>query len=569
MSCQDDANTVGPVSLFLGVETANWTQQQFKDAASFAAQHKIQTLFVKVAEVGSAAGDIWYGGIDTFDKNVYQPLKAAGVNVLTYQYSYGPQSANFSRDIDIAVQFLQKYQVHMLDLEGQTWEGSTGADTATKLAQALLPIPGKLWLSYPADFASNNQSGFIQAISPAVNVWCPMCYSDALMNVYKKQISVVNPQACLQPTLDLSQEFGANDVLRNAQQLKTDGCLAISLWEYQFAVTNASLVDQIVGVFATTEGTKNPVELNKNGAVLDIVQSNQLIENEPDLCGPWSVAALRVAGLPNQGTRGNAEDIDSWADSEVAKLGYNDPAQFPGVSIDDMHRLLTDALDPQSKQRNLHWWDINPDINAIRIALKAGYPVLVTANEQNIIDKKSGGRPYPWNLNANHVFPLVGVDKDGDFICADQLNNAFQGYWPPVYIASRLQPSWASVVQVVGPDPTKPWLQTVPSGDPGTWPQGFNAQQFAQAPTPQPGPTSTDYVQQAADTLWDSQVQAPKGTAIYNAWLFDYKKGVFHGPPLGLEYHTPEWGTGKQLIAQNFAGGCYTFDGSCHWYPNK
>lgn len=78
----------------------------------------------------------------------------------------------------------------------------------------------------------------------------------------------------------------------------------------------------------------------------------------------------------------------------------------------------------------------------------------------------------------NHILSILGLDKDGDFICADPLNNSYQGYWPPVYLASRLNPSWATVVQIVGPDPAHPWLKPIPSGDPTAWPQGYIGQNF-------------------------------------------------------------------------------------------
>ena len=460
MSCQDDAILTGPVSLFFGIETWNWTTQQFLNEASTAKQHGITTVFIKVSEVGSTAGDIWYGGIDAFDKNVYQPLKAAGMNVIPYQFSWGPQSKDFNIDTQVATEFLTRYPEFCLDLEGGQWTGQAGADAASKLNAALVNLPNKLYLSHSANFAASNQSGFMQAMSPAVNVFMPMSYDDYLESVTYSQLQALNPGACIQPTYDLSSEFGPNNVLANVRDAKAHGSPAISLWYEGFANSEWPLVDQVVALFGG-----GPVVLNNKGMVADITQSYQLSENEMELCGPWTVAALLFAGFPGKGPIGSAEQIDQWVDAAVGVMGYPNPADFPGVSVGDEEWLL--------KRSGLHYFEITPDIPRITRAVKAGYPVIITAFEPNIkawdFNQNAWVNAYTWNISANHVLPVAGIDNNGNFICADQLNNAFQGYWPPIYDASRISPSYAAVVQL-------PWLAPIPSGDPLTWPSGFNAQ---------------------------------------------------------------------------------------------
>jgi len=458
MSCQDDANFVGPISLFLGVETANWSMQQFLDEGVFCKQQGISTLFIKVAEAGGRNPDIWYGGINGFDI-IYQRIKALGVNVIPYQFCYG--GALLSRDIDIAAQFLSKYSVHCLDLEGTPWVGPVAGQWATQMAAALHPIPGRLWLSHPSDFLENNQGPFMQAIAPATSVFMPMVYSDHLNQMdWLGEIHSVNPNACVQPTLDLSAEFGANNAVAIAQHAKSLGCQALSLWYEGFANTNPARVDQVVSAFKG-----GSVTLNSKGMVCDIVQSNQLFEQEPDLCGPWSVASLLGAGKPNQGPLWTAEQIDQWADAAVFDMGYPNPKDFPGVSIPNEEWLI--------QRSGLHYQEVPSTIENIRIAIKAGYPVIITAYEPNILawDFRSNSwvHAYTWNISANHVLPVGGIDQNGNLICADQLNNAFQGYWPPIYDASRINPSYAAIIRL-------PWLAPIPGGDPRTWPSGFNAQ---------------------------------------------------------------------------------------------
>lgn len=589
MSCQDDANWIGPVSLFVGADSANWNTGQFATLAEFARSHKVSTLIIKAFQWGGTAGQdhdgLWYGGMSGIDA-IYQTVRSKDINVLFYGFLWG-DPGNVAGDIRDATAILNKYGNVCLDMEGANWTGNQGASMAAQIGNALKALPGKVWLSYPADFADHNQSGFVQAMSPAVNVFMPMAYSDHLVSCYRSQILAINSQACIQPTLDLSTEFGPNDVASNTRKMMADGCPAISFWYEGFARQNPTLLDQVMPVHIV-QGETSMVQTNNQGTVLDIVRSFQLENGESeDLCGPWSVSALRLAGMPGKGARGSAEDVDQWADAEADKYGSH--FSWPGSSIQDMYNFLTDATDPQSKQRNMHWWDITPDVNHIRAAIKAGYPVICTANEQNIIEKKSGQRAYPWNLNVNHIIPITGVDHDGDFIVADELNNSFQGYWPPVYLANRLNPSWATVVQVTGPDPHNPWLKPIPSGDPTTWPQGFNAQNFSGGGAQPSVLIQTSPIQKErntwvstgqqhqADLTWaighkivpvsfPGQDVPADGSGIKNSWVHEYQNGNNHGYALTPELDYVGWDDKPRKVVWFSDGSRCEWDGQSHWF---
>lgn len=250
-------------------------------------------------------------------------------------------------------------------------------------------------------------------------------------------------------------------------------------------------VDFDTGMFADigqwTIGEKNIMTLilNSKGEVCDVTLAYQLTESPPDtgeLCGPRTVASLVYAGYPGKGQAGTVEQIDSFTDKMLTDLGF-DPTTFQGSSVTDMENFYHYA--------KLHYWEIANDIGTIKKAIQTGYPVIFTANEQNIVSAKTKQIPYPWaknnpNFKANHILPATGINPYGDIICADPLNNSFDGEWPAVYLADKLQPSYAAVIQL-------PWLQTIPSGDPNTWPTGFNAQV---SPTPPP-PTLTITVARA------------------------------------------------------------------------
>lgn len=246
--CAQDGQLMGPCSLFLGAETATWEVAQFVQAAQFARKHGISTLLIKCAEVTSRYGDIWYGGMAGVDK-IVQAVRAQGVRVLTYQFMWGNLYGALTTEISVVQQFLSKYDKHCLDMEGATWAGSNGQAWASQMNATLVNAPGKLFVSCPADPLQNDQLGFLQALSPSINVYMPMAYSSALDAIWQGDYKQFYSQACLQPTLDLSQEFGANDPVAVAKHFRSAGCHAMSIWEYGFATQPPSLLDQVVAAF--------------------------------------------------------------------------------------------------------------------------------------------------------------------------------------------------------------------------------------------------------------------------------------------------------------------------------
>jgi GH25 family lysozyme M1 (1,4-beta-N-acetylmuramidase) len=98
---------------------------------------------------------------------------------------------------------------------------------------------------------------------------------------------------------------------------------------------------------------------------------------------------------------------------------------------------------------------------------------------------------------------------------------------------------------------------------------------FLGGTTPMPAPTPTQPSANqliAANNRWysvlknDSEGPAPTGTGIYEAWLADYIKGIYHGPPLTHEYHSVDW-SGNPIVIQEFAYGWVEWSfGSATWY---
>lgn len=220
-----------------------------------------------------------------------------------------------------------------------------------------------------------------------------------------------------------------------------------------------------------------------NGTVISLQKSYQLMSSaeSQDQCGPWTASELKYAGLPGQPPRGTVDEVHKWANQEyTAYLGPDVTSNQTGSSIDNMHSFFRDA--------GYHWWDIDAigptstrshDNAEVIAALNAGYPVVVTVNEQSVI-RSNGSNPYPWQPGlgpVNHIFTIVGHTSDGYFLVADELN-AWDA-WPDKYSQAHLEIHWASIIGLVGPDPAHPWFAPIPSGNPLLWPAGFNGQNFS------------------------------------------------------------------------------------------
>lgn len=304
--------------------------------------------------------------------------------------------------------------------------------------------------------------------------------------------------------------------------------------------------------------------------VASYVQTSQFEANETEFaCGPFTVSLNKFAGLPGKSPSGTSEDVDKWADAEYAKLfGNYSASNTSGVSIENMHTLLHDA--------SLHYWDIgainansqqSSDINAIKRALEAYYPVVATITEVSVYDLDLQANPYGWGPSGNHIITYVGIADDGNLLAVDPANvvGQLQGpnqvrQWPRRYDITKLDNSWASVVQLVGPDASNPWLKPIPSGDPTTWPQGFDARNYTG------GAIDVDPVLQA---VWDStNTGAPFTTGIAQDWASQYKNhATVYGPPLGKEFETTTLDGHTKIVKQIFAyGWCEDNNGKHTWF---
>ena len=239
MTCQDVAKVTGQHLLFLGTSSATWTITQFQQAAQFANAHGADCLLVKTAD----GANWWYGGINGY-RAIHNAIKAEGVGVIPYMYSYGDTYGALDAEINILLELLgEPDNIVIADME-QEWNGQV--TWASYLCNNLLHN-GTFLVSTWADPNLQNWQGVIQALNPCVSAYMPQQYNNYLASCWTQFAAA--GAACLQPTVDVAQEFGPNDPVSIAQAAYTQGHTAISVWYYETAAANPSLLDTIYAAF--------------------------------------------------------------------------------------------------------------------------------------------------------------------------------------------------------------------------------------------------------------------------------------------------------------------------------
>jgi hypothetical protein len=213
---------LGNVSLFLGVETANWTLSDFTNAATKAKALGVTALLVKVAD----GSNRWYGALGGY-RPVLAAIESAGISAVPYTYSYGDKFGGLSAEIALLTEIMKSAGIVVADMEVE-WNGQAG--WAKTLANALKPVTGLFGVTSWADPNQQNWQGVLQALAPATNFWLPQVYSNFLAGVYMQQYSGL-PNVI--PILNLGTDFGPNDIMTTAQNAVSP---AICLWEYQAAI---------------------------------------------------------------------------------------------------------------------------------------------------------------------------------------------------------------------------------------------------------------------------------------------------------------------------------------------
>lgn len=582
------------VYMWIGIEDFTWTVANFQPVIAFAKQHSIDGLLVKVFD--GMQGE-WYKG--QFPQ-IFTEIKNAGLACVPYGFHYGNnKGSSLTGEAQLGLKYMQTYGIYCADMES-SWDGQ--GDEAAQLAGIWANHPGKLWISTWANVGDEAGGHMwltnIGHLNPIVDLWMPQAYSDSLYSLMQQDW----PHGLnVQPTFDLSSEDGTNHPNVNAEDFCQNGSKQfqppsiLSLWEYNWAQQSPSTLDGVVAAAkaATSVETKPaPFILNGKGMVANFVTVSQFEPNETEFaCGFFGGSSLRSATPPNMPTRDSVETVDNWADQQYQAVYKSfDATQTGGISIDQLHTVL--------QKGGLHYWDIiavapgstqSSDLAHIKAALSAGYPVIATVVEASVRDLTGGipaGNPYEWNPVCNqnscptHVIVYVGIASDGNLLTIDYANvvGPLQGTntvrpWPRKYDANCIDDTFACIVQLVGPDPNNPWLKPIPSGDPTSWPRGFNGQNFShpvQQQTPVT-PININQIKQFQD-IWNSTAGLFGGTppsittGIGGEWKTKYMVKYLIGPPLTKEFETIDWNS-KPITIQIFTNGMAQWsNGAGRWW---
>jgi hypothetical protein len=179
-----------------------------------------------------------------------------GCGYLPFAYCYGSRfgSQQIAEECRLLAQMMEANDGSVCaDMEIE-WNGR--AADAIHFATLMRPVPGFLYVTSWADPYQQNWSGVTRALAPCVNAWVPQQYNNWL--AARESQLVALGETCIQPALDLTTEFGANDPLAIARQARARGHDTIWLWEYQPALSHQDYVRQIAAVMGDTAPASDP-----------------------------------------------------------------------------------------------------------------------------------------------------------------------------------------------------------------------------------------------------------------------------------------------------------------------
>jgi hypothetical protein len=199
------------VYLFTGIETFNWSLDQFQKVIDFCKQTGIAGMIVKIYEVNTGE---WYQQLGG-SKIVAHLVASQGLKWIPYGFFY---DTNLGLEHAAILKFLSFYDLLMLDMES-SWDYAKPQDV-DMLVAALDNHDGDLWISTWCNPKDHGWVETIQRLDPFVDVWCPMVYFPNLVTLFNDQFPKVTGR--VEPTYQ--KGVSLSDFKKNSN---------VSLWEYQ------------------------------------------------------------------------------------------------------------------------------------------------------------------------------------------------------------------------------------------------------------------------------------------------------------------------------------------------
>jgi hypothetical protein len=353
-------NRLGRVGLFFGIETFSWNTAQWTSGADFCKVHHINFAIIKVFEIGSGGGvGEWYGGNTD---PIVKIFTDRGVQVLFYGFLYG--GSGLPWEIGMLEKYMSKYGAVCADMEGGWWSGN--AADAQKIHDALTGKSGFFLASIPAD----PDIATFKPLASRINMAMPMAYDDLLTSVYPNNMAAIGSMS-VGPTFDLSNEFGANNLVFNVSH--SNGQPQISFWEYGFATANPGLLDQLVSIAGS---------LPAGGTMIPTGWHDVVVNGDWRLTNPQNSFIVRgafrgtVLNWPSGWPTWNIPKADEEA---VPQLEMSNAPLGPGIR----QRFANTTLEMVTNQNNkiISGW-IGQELDWYMKALAADDIALATANSK-------------------------------------------------------------------------------------------------------------------------------------------------------------------------------------------
>ncbi len=253
-NCAKATEVAGKVVLFIGVECRTWSIGDFARAARNARAMGVDSISPKRLDGGIR----WYGDVARLREERAAVL-AEGCGYLPFAYCYGPRfgDAQIADECHLLAEIMEANDGSVCaDMEVE-WNGRVAE--AERFAALMRPVAGLLYLTSWADPRQQDWLGVTRALAPCVNAWVPQQY-DNWLAAQEAQLVALG-ETCVQPALDLTGEFGANDPFALARQALARGHTTLWLWEYQPALRNPNLTRSIAAAMGNPLASGAPVAL--------------------------------------------------------------------------------------------------------------------------------------------------------------------------------------------------------------------------------------------------------------------------------------------------------------------
>lgn len=235
---------MGRVVLFVANEAKGLDAAALAGVARQSRVLGVDTLCVKRADGGIK----WYGTPGQLEAE-YKAVTAAGCGYVPMIYEYGPRFGTKQIDAEVSVilemteAISQARGAEGFIIGDKEIEYNNQPSAAHHFADLMIGKPGLYGLTTWADPDQQLWDQVVSALLPVVNGWIPQAYNNWLSAQISEDIRL--GELNIQPAIDLSQEFGANNQYAIASQAKGRGESAIWLWEYTLMQAQRQLVQNL------------------------------------------------------------------------------------------------------------------------------------------------------------------------------------------------------------------------------------------------------------------------------------------------------------------------------------